>query len=203
MTPRHSRGSEASREVPLIKLGTFRDDKLLGSGVVEPPALVARSMAKIDALFHVRLKSLPLVPLHMHIGSAPKYPNIAQIRFLLVPGLIGRLARQGGGREAVANLDLRPKSPIPEGWRQTSFKEHGCNVLCQCPVGSLCISILLGPIPRGMAPLNATFIGETNECSRHVLPSLVIMHGLHLDPQTVLSPCLECPKRLKRVAFAF
>jgi hypothetical protein len=88
MTPRHSRGSEASREVPLIELCTLRDDELLGGGVVEPPALVARSMAKINALSHMRLKSLSLVPLHIHIGSAPKHPNVAQIRFLLVPGLI-------------------------------------------------------------------------------------------------------------------
>lgn len=81
--------------------------------------------------------------------------------------------------------------------------QHGCDVLCQCPVRSLCISVLLRPIARAVAPLNPTLVCEPDKRSRHVLPTLVVLQGLEFEPQGVLSPSLELPERVKGVAFPF
>ena len=67
----------------------LRDDELLVGGVVEHPPLVPLWIAQENALFHVRLEAFPLVLLHIHIGSAPKYSDLAQIWFLPVPGFMG------------------------------------------------------------------------------------------------------------------
>ena len=186
-------------EVPLVEFSPLRDDCLLGGRVVEAPALVALGIAQEDAFLHVRSKALPLVLLHKHIGSAAPDANVAHFWLLLVPGLVGGLVRQGRGGEAISDVDLRPKCPVPEGVTQTSFMQHGSDVLLQSPVGPLCISVLLGPVASGVPPLNATGCQEAMEGKGHVFSALVVVQGLDFEPQRVLSPCLELLERLKRV----
>ena len=56
-----------ARKVALVEDSAFRDDDLLGGGVVELPALVAIRVPDEDALLHVQAKRTTPVLLHMHI----------------------------------------------------------------------------------------------------------------------------------------
>lgn len=49
--------------------------------------MIVRWVTNKDALLHVRLQLLPLVLLHKDIGSAPEYPEAAEIRLLALPGI--------------------------------------------------------------------------------------------------------------------
>jgi hypothetical protein len=144
-----------TREVPFVELGTLRNEELPRKRVVEVPALVIRRIAHKETLLHVRLQLLPLVLLDEDVRRAAKHPEAAEIRLLTVPGFVGRLARKRRGRQAVPDLDLGGEAATPEGGRQLGLVKHRSDVLQHDPVGSLCISVLLGTIPSGVEPEDA------------------------------------------------
>ena len=93
-----------ARKVPLVEDGAFRDDSLLGGGVVELSALVAWRITDEDALLHVRAQHTALVLLHMHIGHTPPNAQMGDIWLAAIEGLIGSLARQCRGWAAVEDV---------------------------------------------------------------------------------------------------
>lgn len=107
-----------TRIEPLVKLRTLRDKELPGDRIVELPPLVVWRVTHKDALLHVRLQLLPLVLLHIDIGSTTKHPEAAEIRLLAFPGFKGCLARKRRGGQAVPHLDLSGKTATPEARRQ-------------------------------------------------------------------------------------
>lgn len=103
-----------AREAPFIENGTFRDNELLGRGIVEEPALVASGISNKDALLHVRLERLPLVLLNVDIGSTSKNAKIADIWFLLEPLSVWCGVGKRGSGKTVPDIDISSNSKFPE-----------------------------------------------------------------------------------------
>ena len=106
-----------ARKIPLVEDGAFRDDSLLGGGVVELPALVAWRITDKNALLHVGAQRAALVLLHMHIGHTPPNAQMGDIRLAAIEGLIGGLARQCRGWGAVEDVYQSRESFAPERGR--------------------------------------------------------------------------------------
>jgi hypothetical protein len=182
-----------AEEVPFIKDSSLRDDYLLCLRIVELPALVARWIPNKHTLLHVgsQIPQDPLVLLDVDIGSATPDPESRHIWLDTIEGLIGGLVGNSRGGSPVPDMHKGTESLSPEAGRETSLIEHGDDGLLNGPVGTLCNSILLRPVPGGVLPVDPILGTEVKKLVGHVLPTLVSPESLDGRSSQIFSPCLE------------
>ena len=137
------------------------------------------------------LQLLPLVRLDMHIAGAAKDSEVGDIWLGLVPELIGSGSLDSSSRGAVVDMDKCCNSCPPEAGWQVCLIEHGGDALLECPVCSLCHTILVRLSPDSVLPGNPFSPAEVFPFLGHVLTTLVISECLDSAVQLVLSICLE------------
>jgi hypothetical protein len=111
--------SRGPRKVPFVEISPLRDNGALSDWVIELPALVASRIPNKDAFFVVRLKKIVLILLDMHIGSAPPYSEVGNIRFSLIESCEGCRARERSCRQPIPDMDHRRDAFTPERGRKS------------------------------------------------------------------------------------
>jgi hypothetical protein len=187
------------REISLIKVSSLSNHCLLGGGIIELPALVSLRVANEYTLLHVRSKTRSLVLLHMHIGSAPSYSKVGDVRLSLMPHFIGSSTSDSLCRASVPHMDEGCKTFTPERLSKPRLVQHGGQTLRQHPISSLSDSILLRVSPDSVLSLNATLSGKVKESIAHILSSFVISQRLDFSIGMVLSIGLELLEHPKDV----
>jgi hypothetical protein len=186
-------------EISLVKVSSLSNHCLLGGWVVELPALVSLRIANEYTLLHVRSEAGSLVLLHMHIGSAPPYTKVGDVRLSPIPQFIRCSASDSVCRAPVPHMDECSKTFTPERLRKPRLVQHSGETLRQHPIGSLSDPILLRTSSDSVLPLDATLSGKVKESIAHILSSLVIPQDLDFPLGLVLSIGLELLERLEDV----
>src|ERR1700760_747528 len=104
-----------AREGGFVKNNVSGGHSLLGDRVVTPPALVAFSKPKKDALLGVRLELIPFVLANMDKGATAKYSQSTQIWLPAMEHLIGGLAFQSRSGGGVHDPGMECHSLTPQG----------------------------------------------------------------------------------------
>jgi hypothetical protein len=84
---------------------SLTDHSLLGSRVVELPALVALRITYKDALLHKRAKASSLVSLYVHIGRTAPDSKVRHIRLPPIPQFTGSSPLDSFCRAPVPHMD--------------------------------------------------------------------------------------------------
>jgi hypothetical protein len=107
------------RKVPFVEISSLGDNGALSDWVIELPALVASRISNKDAFFVVRLKRIALILLDMHIGSAPPYSEVGDVRFLLIESFKRGRARKRSCRQLIPYMDHIGDAFTPERGRKS------------------------------------------------------------------------------------
>ena len=158
----------------------LRDDGVVCGRVVEFPPLIPRWIPNEDTLFIVRLQCIALVSLQMGIGNASPYPEMGNIRFALIPQLIGCAVVKSVGGASVPDMDKCSKCFASESHCWARFFQHCSNPLREDTICPFCNTILLETCSDSVLVLNATGVCEFEHGIIHILPSLVILKGSDL-----------------------
>ena len=100
------------------------------------------------------------------------------IRFALEPGLMGSHSLESGCGKTVPDVDLSIECFPPQRRRQFCFVQHGRDVFSHGAISSFCNAVLLWPVARRVAPMDAAFVSELEESIGHELSAFVVLQLL-------------------------